>query len=237
MTLDVSTAALPLRSGAKIPQVGLGVWQVPAGKTARQTVLAALRAGYRHVDTAHLYANEADVGAAVRESGLPREEVFVTTKLWNDDHGYDRALRAFDASLQRLGLDHVDLYLVHWPVAGKRLDTWRAFEAIKASGRARSIGVSNYLVRHLEELLAKANEPPDQRCRRGSQEVAAPSSRPASVRRASSSSAKSNSAAFSRILASRVDFGRTTTPSSIPQRRRIWAGVRPSRAPIAPSAG
>ena len=159
-SIDVKTATRPLRSGGSIPQVGLGVWQAPRGDVTRDAVLAALRLGYRHVDTARIYGNEKDVGAAVRESGVPRAEVFVTTKLWNDDQGFDPALRAFDASLARLGLDYVDLYLLHWPVAGKRLDSWRALERIKSEGRARHIGVSNFLVPHLEELLAKASEPP-----------------------------------------------------------------------------
>ena len=151
---------LQLVSGARIPQVGLGVWQTPSGTTTRQAVAAALEVGYRHIDTARIYGNEADVGAAVRASGIPREEIFVTTKLWNADQGYDQALRAFDASLARLGLDYVDLYLLHWPVAGKRLHSWRALESLHAAGRARSIGVSNFLVPHLEELLAAANEVP-----------------------------------------------------------------------------
>lgn len=157
---DVTTAALSLQSGAAIPQVGLGVWQTPAGATARQAVLEALRVGYRHIDTASIYGNEADVGAAVRSSEVPREQVFVTTKLWNDDQGYDRALHAFDASLQRLGLDYVDLYLLHWPVAGKRLDSWRALERLYDEKRARSIGVSNFLVPHLKELLSAVEHPP-----------------------------------------------------------------------------
>jgi diketogulonate reductase-like aldo/keto reductase len=158
---DVTTATVLLRSGLPMPQVGLGVWQAPAGAVTRDAALTAIRVGYRHVDTARIYANEADVGAAVRECGVPRDQIWVTTKLWNDDHGYDAALRAFDASLQRLGLDYVDLYLVHWPVAGKRADTWRAMEQIKKSGRARSIGVSNYLVPHLEELFSTAKELPE----------------------------------------------------------------------------
>jgi len=151
---------LQLNSGARIPQVGLGVWQTPSGATTRQAVTAALKVGYRHVDTARVYGNEADVGAGVRESGVARGEVFVTTKLWNADQGYDAALRAFDASLKRLGLEYVDLYLIHWPVAEKRLDSWRALERIHAEGRARSIGVSNFLVPHLEELLGKARRVP-----------------------------------------------------------------------------
>ncbi|HVY61937.1 MAG TPA: aldo/keto reductase, partial [Planctomycetota bacterium] len=153
--------ALPLRSGGEIPQVGLGVWQIPSGGPAREAVAAALRLGVRHVDTARIYGNEADVGAAVRASGVPRAEVFVTTKLWNDDHGYDRALRAFDASARQLGLEYVDLYLIHWPVPGERRETWRALERLRAEGRARAIGVSNYLRPHLEELLAHASAPPD----------------------------------------------------------------------------
>jgi diketogulonate reductase-like aldo/keto reductase len=136
------------------------VWQAPAGAQTKGAVLMALRAGYRHIDTARIYGNEADVGEAVRESGIPREEIFVTTKLWNEDQGYDSARRAFDASLVRLGLEYVDLYLIHWPVPGKRSESWRALEAIAAEGRARSIGVSNFLVPHLEELLGSAKEVP-----------------------------------------------------------------------------
>jgi diketogulonate reductase-like aldo/keto reductase len=130
----VKTAALPLRSGGSIPQVGLGVWQTPRGDTTREAVRAALRLGYRHIDTARIYGNETDVGAAVKDSGVPRAEVFVTTKLWNDDQGFDEARRAFDASLSRLGLDYVDLYLIHWPVAGKRSESWRALDEGLATG-------------------------------------------------------------------------------------------------------
>jgi diketogulonate reductase-like aldo/keto reductase len=155
----LSDTTLELLSGAKIPQVGLGVWQASPDDT-KKAVLAALQLGYRHVDTARIYGNEADVGAAVRSSEVPRSEIFVTTKLWNADQGYDPALRAFDASLKRLGLDYVDLYLLHWPVAGKRLDSWRALERLYEEKRARSIGVSNFLVSHLQELLAKANHKP-----------------------------------------------------------------------------
>ena len=156
----LADTTLQLSSGARIPQVGLGVWQTPSGAATRQAVAAALEVGYRHIDTARIYGNEADVGAAVRDSGVAREQVFVTTKLWNADQGYDSALRAFDASLQRLGLDYVDLYLLHWPVAGKRIDSWRALERIHDEGRARSIGVSNFMVPHLEELLGKAKQVP-----------------------------------------------------------------------------
>jgi len=154
------TTSLPLRTGTQIPSLGLGVWQTPRGESTRAAVLAAFDAGYRHVDTARIYGNEDDVGAAVRESSVPRAELFVTTKLWNADQGYDAARRAFDASLARLGLDYVDLYLVHWPVPGKRLESWRALEKIHAEGRARAIGVSNFMRRHLEELLAVAKVVP-----------------------------------------------------------------------------
>ena len=153
-------ATLALDTGARIPQVGLGVWQSAKGDATLSAVLSALRLGYGHVDTARIYGNEAEVGQAVRQSGLPRGDVFVTTKLWNADQGYDAALRAFDASLERLELDYVDLYLIHWPVAGKRLDSWRALERIFESKRARAIGVSNFLVPHLQELLAHAKVVP-----------------------------------------------------------------------------
>jgi diketogulonate reductase-like aldo/keto reductase len=138
----------------------LGVFRSQPGGETRQAVAEALRLGYRHVDTAAVYGNEADVGRAIRDSGLARADVFVTTKLWNADQGYNPALRAFDASLARLGLAAVDLYLLHWPVPGKRLDSWRALERILAEGRARAIGVSNFTPRHLDEILAHARTPP-----------------------------------------------------------------------------
>jgi diketogulonate reductase-like aldo/keto reductase len=153
-------ASLPLRTGAAIPQVGLGVWQAARGQTTRDAVAFALRQGYRHVDTAAIYGNEADVGDGIRASGIPRAEVFVTTKLWNQDQGFDSALRAFDASLGKLGLEYVDLYLIHWPVAAKRRDSWRALERLHEEKRARAIGVSNYLVPHLQELLADCRVKP-----------------------------------------------------------------------------
>jgi diketogulonate reductase-like aldo/keto reductase len=156
---DVTTASLVLTTGARIPLVGLGVWQTPRRAT-RDAVRAALGVGYRHVDTARIYGNEAEVGAAIRESSVPRDQVFVTTKLWNDDQGYDSALRAFDASLARLGLDYIDLYLLHWPVPGKRIDSWRALEKIFDEKRARAIGVSNFMQNHLEELFASARVVP-----------------------------------------------------------------------------
>ena len=149
-------ATIELRTGAKLPRLGLGVFRAPAGGRTRDAVSDAIKVGYRHVDTASIYGNEADVGEAIRQSAVPREELFLTTKLWNGDQGFDAALRAFDTSLERLGLDHVDLYLIHWPVPGLRLESWRALERLHEEGRTRAIGVSNFMVPHLEELAASA---------------------------------------------------------------------------------
>ncbi|MFI7442708.1 aldo/keto reductase [Nonomuraea indica] len=143
-----------LNNGVEIPQLGFGVFQVPDDQTAA-AVTAALQAGYRSIDTAAIYGNEAGVGRAITASGLPREELFVTTKLWNADQGYDATLNAFDASLAKLGLDYVDLYLIHWPAPGRDLypDSWRAIERLAAEGRIRAAGVSNFQPAHLERLL------------------------------------------------------------------------------------
>jgi len=149
-----------LNNGVSIPQLGLGVYRSQPGSETRQAVEWALELGYRHIDTAAAYGNEASVGDAVRHSTIPRDQLFITTKLWNDDHGFSAALRAFDHSLGLLGLDYVDLWLVHWPVEKLRSETWRAFERVYAEGRARSIGVSNYMVRHLTELLGHAEVTP-----------------------------------------------------------------------------
>lgn len=146
-------SAVRLNSGANMPVFGLGVYQAAPGSTTREIVAEAIRLGYRLFDTAALYRNEADVGAAIRSSGIDRDEIFVTTKLWNDDHGYDSAIAAFERSRRALGLDRVDLYLIHWPVPGKRAESWRALRRLHDDGRAQSIGVSNYTVSHLEELL------------------------------------------------------------------------------------
>jgi diketogulonate reductase-like aldo/keto reductase len=159
----LSTVVIPrttktLPGGAEIPRLGLGVFR--AGEETKGAVLAAIGLGYRLIDTARIYRNEAAVGAAIRECGVPREDIFVTTKLWNDDHGYDETLRAFDASAKELGLDYVDLYLVHWPVSEKRKHTWRAMEKLHRDKRCRAIGVSNYMTSHLDELLASADLPP-----------------------------------------------------------------------------
>ncbi len=144
-----------LNQGTEMPWLGLGVFLSEPGRPTEQAVRWALEAGYRLIDTAAMYHNEADVGRAVRGSGVPREDVFVTTKLWFTDHGYGSALKAGRESLERLGLDYIDLYLIHWPRAPTpeaRLDTWRAFEVLQKEGVCRAIGVSNYTVRHLEEL-------------------------------------------------------------------------------------
>ncbi|OGS51418.1 MAG: glyoxal reductase [Euryarchaeota archaeon RBG_16_68_12] len=151
---------LKLNTGAEMPVLGLGVWNIPSGGPTRKAVMAAFEAGYRLVDTAKMYGNEDDVGAAVRESGLPRDEVFITTKLWNSDHGYESTLRAYDASVTRMGLPFVDLYLVHWPVPRLRQETWRAMERLVREGKVVSVGVSNYMVPHLEELLASSDVVP-----------------------------------------------------------------------------
>jgi 2,5-diketo-D-gluconate reductase A len=145
---------IELNDGVKIPQLGLGVFELSDEET-RVSCQAALEAGYRHIDTAAIYRNEQAVGRAVAESGLPRSEVFITTKLWNDDQGFDSALRAFDASLSRLGTDYVDLYLIHWPAPrqDRYVESWRALVRLREEGRVRSIGVSNFQPAHLERVI------------------------------------------------------------------------------------
>ncbi|MFB4295436.1 aldo/keto reductase [Actinomadura sp. NTSP31] len=150
-----------LNDGAMMPQLGYGVFQV-SDEEAEHAVEVALRDGYRSVDTASAYGNEEGTGRALRASGLPREELFITTKLWNGDQGYDETLRAFDASMRRLGLDYLDLYLIHWPLPerGLFLDTWRAFEKLKADGRIRSIGVSNFRIDDLRRVMDESDTVP-----------------------------------------------------------------------------
>lgn len=156
-----TTPSITLNNGISIPQLGFGVFQVPADEVVAP-VAAAIDAGYRLIDTAAAYGNEEGVGKAIANSGVPRDELFITTKLWNDDHGYDKALSAFDASLDKLGLDTVDLYLIHWPLPGRGLyvETWKALEKLLADGRTRSIGVSNFNVDHLERLAAETDVTP-----------------------------------------------------------------------------
>lgn len=153
---QLTVPRLALRDGVEIPQLGFGVFQIPPEET-QNAVEMALDAGYRHIDTAAAYRNEAGVGAALAASGLPREDVFITTKLWNTQQGHDATLAAFEASLERLGLDHVDLYLIHWPVPAedRYVETWRAFERLYEEEAARTIGVSNFRVADLERLIAE----------------------------------------------------------------------------------
>ncbi|HEY4399378.1 MAG TPA: aldo/keto reductase [Lactobacillaceae bacterium] len=163
------TDTYTLSNGVKIPVIGFGTWQSPDGDVAYQAVKWALEAGYRHIDTAAIYGNEVSVGQAIADSGIAREELFVTTKLWNDAHSFDAATAALDESLRKLGLDYVDLYLIHWPNPAAvqandddawidaNADTWRAMEAAYKAGKTRAIGVSNFVVHHLE-ALAKTQE-------------------------------------------------------------------------------
>lgn len=142
-----------LNNGLPMPWLGFGVWQLKDDGEVGAAVRHALDTGYRSIDTAAVYGNEHGVGRALRESGIPREEIFLTTKVWNDDQRAKRTLAAFDESLKRLATDYVDLYLIHWPVAGCYRETWDAMQEIHRSGRARAIGVSNFLIPHLEDLL------------------------------------------------------------------------------------
>ena len=158
MKLSRESASL-LNDGARMPKLGLGVYQIASGR-CRHAVSHALSVGYRHIDTAALYGNEEDVGRAVRECGLARDQVFVVTKLWNSDHGYAQAIKACDHSLAKLALDYIDLYLIHWPQPDKRLDSWRALVELKKQGKCRSIGVSNYTIAHLSELMANSDVVP-----------------------------------------------------------------------------
>ncbi|MDR3147515.1 MAG: aldo/keto reductase [Treponema sp.] len=158
------TDAFTLSNGVKIPCIGFGTWQTPDGDLAVSSVQAALQAGYRHIDTAAIYGNEESVGRAIRESGIPRRDIFLTTKLWNDEHGYETTLRAFETSAKKLGTDYFDLYLIHWPNPAKfrrnwqeaNAGTWRAFEELYKAGKLKSIGVSNFHERHIEPLLKTA---------------------------------------------------------------------------------
>ena len=150
MRLDES---LVLNNGIKMPVLGLGVYK--SGENTKQAVLDALEAGYRHIDVASVYGNENEVGQAIRESGIPREEIFVTTKLWNDDMRAGIQKEAFEKSLERLQMDYVDLYLLHWPVAEHYLPSWHILENLNREGRAKSIGVSNFLPHHMENLLQR----------------------------------------------------------------------------------
>jgi 2,5-diketo-D-gluconate reductase A len=152
---------ITLNNGVEIPRLGFGVFQVPNAET-EAVVTAAIEAGYRSIDTAKLYGNEEGVGAALAKSDVPRNELFITTKLWNSDQGYDSTLRAFDASLRRLGLEYLDLYLIHWPTPrrDKYVETWRAFEKLVADGRVRAVGVSNFQPAHLQRVVDETGTVP-----------------------------------------------------------------------------
>lgn len=153
MNLTIQST-LRLNNAVEIPRLGLGTFKAQQGSETCQSVQWALEAGYRHFDTAAFYANEESIGKAVKDSGVPRQELFLVTKVWNSDQGYDSTLRALDTSLQKLASDYVDLYLIHWPLKDLRKDTWKALLRLQEEKRCRAIGVSNYTVRHLNELLA-----------------------------------------------------------------------------------
>ncbi len=150
------TNCVTLNNGVTMPRVGLGVFQVEEGEAVVASVKAALEFGYRSIDTAAIYGNEEGVGQAIAESGIPREDLFITTKLWNSEQGYDTTLAAFEESMKKLGLEYLDLYLIHWPVPSKNeyKNTWKAFEKLYNDGKIRAIGVSNFKIHHLEDLMS-----------------------------------------------------------------------------------
>jgi diketogulonate reductase-like aldo/keto reductase len=162
------TDSFVLNNGVKIPCVGFGTWQTPEGEVATSSVKAAIDSGYRHIDTAAIYGNEEGVGKGIRLSGVKRDELFITTKLWNDEHGYKTTLKAFDVSMDKLGLEYLDLYLIHWPNPPKFRDrwqevnaeTWKAMEELYESGRVRAIGISNFHPHHIDALMKTAKVKP-----------------------------------------------------------------------------
>ena len=149
-----------LSDGNTMPLFGLGVWAANPGQETQDAVSCALEVGYRHIDTASMYGNEQDVGSALNACGVPRNEIFVTTKVWETEQGYEPTLRAFEQSQQKLGLEFVDLYLIHWPVEGQRVDTWQALERLQNEGRVKSIGVSNFSPSHLQEIFESGKQRP-----------------------------------------------------------------------------
>jgi diketogulonate reductase-like aldo/keto reductase len=162
------TDCYKLSNGLEIPCIGFGTWQTPDGEIAVSAVLRALEAGYRHIDTAQGYGNEESVGIAVKKSGIDRKEIFITSKLWNDEHGYEKTLAAFEGTMKKLDMDYIDLFLIHWPnpIASRgnwqeaNAGTWKAFEELYGAGRIRSIGVSNFHPRHIDELMKTASVAP-----------------------------------------------------------------------------
>ena len=149
-----------LHNGVKMPWFGLGVFKVKEGSEVVDSVMAAIKNGYKSIDTAAVYQNEEGVGQGIKEAGVPREELFITTKVWNADQGYESTLNAFETSMEKLGLEYLDLYLIHWPVAGKYKETWKALEKLYKDGRVRAIGVSNFHIHHLKDLMADAEIKP-----------------------------------------------------------------------------
>lgn len=168
MNFNSLTDTYKLNNGVEIPVIGFGTWQTPNGQVAEESVLAALNSGYRHIDTAAAYGNEESVGVAIKKSGINRHELFVTTKLWNSDHGYQNTKKAIDTSLEKLDLDYLDLYLIHWPNPAAMRDnwaelnaeSWQAMEEAVQAGKIRAIGVSNFRKHHLDELLKTAEIKP-----------------------------------------------------------------------------
>lgn len=159
MNLNIDSR-IKLNNGTEIPALGFGTYKLTGEKSVRESVTAALEAGYRLIDTAQMYGNEEYVGSALRESGIPREEIIVTTKLDNDKHGYDKARKSFDESMDRLNLGYIDLFLIHWPVEGLRMESWRALTEIYNQGGVKAVGVSNYTIRHLNELFNESDIKP-----------------------------------------------------------------------------
>lgn len=168
MEFNSLTDTYKLNNGVEIPVIGFGTWQTPSGEVAEESVLAALNAGYRHIDTAAAYGNEESVGRAIAKSGVNRHDLFVTTKLWNSDHGYQATKKAIDTSLMKLGLDYLDLYLIHWPNpaamrdnwAEMNAESWQAMEEAVKAGKIRAIGISNFRKKHIDELLKTAEIKP-----------------------------------------------------------------------------
>ncbi|MFB4163606.1 aldo/keto reductase [Alteribacillus sp. JSM 102045] len=158
--MSIETSVTKLANGVEMPRVGLGVYQAEAGDEVKQAVKTALENGYRSIDTASFYYNEESVGEAIKESNVPKEDIFITTKVWNDEQGFEETLDAFERSLKKLGVNVIDLYLIHWPVPGKYKETWGALEKLYEEGKVRAIGVSNFTEEHLENLIKEAKVKP-----------------------------------------------------------------------------
>lgn len=158
--MDYIQSTTRLNNGVKMPWLGFGLYKVEKGQEVENAVREALDAGYRSIDTASYYGNEGGVGRVIAESGIPREELFITTKVWNDEQGYEKTLAAFEKSREKLGIEVIDLYLIHWPVPATFQETWKALEKLYSDGKVRAIGVSNFLIPHLEELLKGAKVVP-----------------------------------------------------------------------------